>query len=118
LCRWRRCRKARAWKSMRSRWPATKVRQPRLQPILPANIGRGEVDILMSKELLALFRKTGALLDGHFVLRSGLHSREYFQCAILLQHTDSAERVCKMLTEKFGACACHSVISHDVVGTL
>ncbi len=37
----------------------------------------------MSEDLLALFRKTGALLDGHFILRSGLHSRQYFQCAIL-----------------------------------
>jgi orotate phosphoribosyltransferase len=35
----------------------------------------------MSDELLTLFRKTGALLDGHFILRSGLHTREYFQCA-------------------------------------
>jgi orotate phosphoribosyltransferase len=33
----------------------------------------------MSEELLTLFRKTGALLEGHFVLRSGLHSREYLQ---------------------------------------
>ena len=48
----------------------------------------------MSEDLLALFRKTGALLDGHFVLRSGLHSRQYFQCAILLQHTDIAAHVC------------------------
>ena len=46
----------------------------------------------MSDELLALFRKTGALLDGHFVLRSGLHSRQFFQCALLLQHTDIAAR--------------------------
>src|SRR5437667_687066 len=118
LCRWRRCRKARAWKSMRSRWPATKVRQPRLQPILPANIDRGKVDILMSKELLALFRKTGALLDGHFVLRSGLHSREYFQCAILLQHTDIAERVCKMLADKLRSFDCDSVISPALGGII
>src|SRR6059058_4233622 len=35
----------------------------------------------MDEDLLALFRKTGALLDGHFVLRSGLHSRQYFPSA-------------------------------------
>src|SRR5207237_9777246 len=52
-------------------------------PTHPANI-----DICMSEDLLALFRKTGALLDGHFVLRSGLHRRRYFQCAFLLQHTE------------------------------
>ena len=72
----------------------------------------------MSKELLALFRKTGALLDGHFVLRSGLHSREYFQCAILLQHTDIAERVCKMLTEKLRVFVCDSVISPALGGII
>ncbi len=54
----------------------------------------------MSEDLLALFRKTAALLDGHFVLRSGLHSRQYFQCAILLQHTDIAAEVCGQLADK------------------
>ena len=54
----------------------------------------------MSDDLLAVFRKTGALLDGHFVLRSGLHSRQYFQCALLLQYTDVAERICNMLADK------------------
>src|SRR5712691_4909335 len=72
----------------------------------------------MSKELLALFRKTGALLDGHFVLRSGLHSREYFQCAILLQHTDIAERVCKVLADKLRTFDCDSVISPALGGII
>ena len=57
----------------------------------------------MSEDLLALFRKTGALLDGHFVLRSGLHSREYFQCALLLQHTEIAAKVCGWLADKVRA---------------
>jgi len=72
----------------------------------------------MSKELLTLFRKTGALLDGHFVLRSGLHSREYFQCAILLQHTEIAERICKLLAEKLRAFVCDSVISPALGGII
>jgi len=72
----------------------------------------------MSEDLLALFRKTGALLDGHFVLRSGLHSRQYFQCAILLSHTDIAERVCKMLADKLGAFNCDSVISPALGGII
>jgi len=72
----------------------------------------------MSEDLLALFRKTGALLDGHFVLRSGLHSREYFQCAILLQHTDIAERVCKMLADKLRTFDCDSVISPALGGII
>jgi orotate phosphoribosyltransferase len=70
----------------------------------------------MSEELLALFRKTGALLDGHFVLRSGLHSRQYFQCAILLSHTDIAEHVCKLLADKLRTFNCDSVISPALGG--
>ena len=72
----------------------------------------------MSEDLLALFRKTGALLDGHFVLRSGLHSREYFQCAILLQYTDIAERVCEMLANKLRGFDCDSVISPALGGII
>src|SRR6266513_266088 len=72
----------------------------------------------MSEDLLALFRKTGALLDGHFVLRSGLHSRQYFQCAILLSHTDIADRVCKMLADKLGSFNCDSVISPALGGII
>src|SRR5205814_9549067 len=72
----------------------------------------------MSEELLALFRKTGALLDGHFVLRSGLHSRQYFQCAILLQHTDIAAQVCQMLADKLRRFDCDTVISPALGGII
>jgi orotate phosphoribosyltransferase len=70
----------------------------------------------MSQDLLALFRKTGALLDGHFVLRSGLHSRQYFQCALLLQHTNIAARVCGQLADKLRAFDCDAVISPALGG--
>src|SRR5213078_392338 len=105
-----RCPKERTSRSKSSPSLVT-ARAPSLT--LPAKI-----DILMSEDLLALFRKTGALLDGHFVLRSGLHSREYFQCAILLQHTDIAERVCKMLAEKLRGFDCDSVISPALGGII
>jgi orotate phosphoribosyltransferase len=72
----------------------------------------------MSEDLLALFRKTGALLDGHFVLRSGLHSRQYFQCAILLQHTDIAAQVCGQLANKLGQFDCDTVISPALGGII
>jgi orotate phosphoribosyltransferase len=72
----------------------------------------------MSNELLALFRKTGALLDGHFVLRSGLHSREYFQCALLLQHTDIAAKVCGWLADKVSQFDCDAVISPALGGII
>jgi orotate phosphoribosyltransferase len=72
----------------------------------------------MRNDLLALFRKTGALLDGHFVLRSGLHSRQYFQCAILLQHTEIAAKVCGWLADKLREFDCDSVISPALGGII
>ncbi|HEX4653660.1 MAG TPA: orotate phosphoribosyltransferase [Candidatus Udaeobacter sp.] len=72
----------------------------------------------MSEDLLALFRKTGALLDGHFILRSGLHSREYFQCAILLQHTEIAAQVCGQLANKLRNFSCDTVISPALGGII
>jgi orotate phosphoribosyltransferase len=72
----------------------------------------------MSEGLLALFRKTGALLDGHFVLRSGLHSRQFFQCALLLQHTDIAAEVCGRLAHKLRGIDCDAVISPALGGII
>ena len=69
-------------------------------------------------ELLDLFRSTNALLDGHFVLRSGLHSRQYFQCALLLQHTQIAARVCGALAEKVREVAAERVISPALGGII
>ena len=71
---------------------------------------------MTSEDLLALFRKTGALLDGHFVLRSGLHSRQFFQCALLLQHTEIAANVCGRLADKLRGIECDAVISPALGG--
>ncbi len=70
----------------------------------------------MSNELLTIFRKTGALLDGHFVLRSGLHSRQYFQCALVLQYPEIAERICRQLADKLRNLECDAVISPALGG--
>ena len=51
--------------------------------------------------LLSVFEKTGALLEGHFQLTSGLHSSRYLQCALVLQHPEHAEFVGRALAEKF-----------------
>jgi orotate phosphoribosyltransferase len=83
-----------------------------LAGILPADCPK------MSADLLALFRKTGALLDGHFILRSGLHSRQYFQCAILLQYTDIAAQVCGQLADKLREFDCDTVISPALGGII
>jgi orotate phosphoribosyltransferase len=72
----------------------------------------------MSEDLLGLFRQTGALLDGHFILRSGLHSREYFQCALLLQDTAIAAKVCGWLADKLRKFDCDTVISPALGGII
>ncbi len=51
-------------------------------------------------EALGIFRDTGALQEGHFVLRSGLHSRQYFQCALALQRMPVVERFGAVLAGK------------------
>jgi orotate phosphoribosyltransferase len=47
---------------------------------------------MTSAEAFNLFKETGALLEGHFVLRSGWHSRQYFQCALALEQMPIVER--------------------------
>lgn len=69
-------------------------------------------------EILPLFKQTNALLDGHFLLRSGLHSRQFFQCAILLQHTTIAARICAALAEKLSYVQADSVISPALGGLI
>ena len=51
-------------------------------------------------ELLDLFRHSGALLEGHFRLSSGLHSTGYLQCALVLQHPDFAEALGRAIAER------------------
>jgi len=69
-------------------------------------------------EVLDLFRQTGALLHGHFVLRSGLHSREFFQCALLLQDAAIAAKVCGWLADKLDVHEATTVISPAVGGII
>ena len=52
-------------------------------------------------EVMELFRKTGALLEGHFKLSSGLHSTVYLQCALVLQFSEHAEAFGRAIAEKF-----------------
>jgi len=53
-----------------------------------------------SNEILGIFTRTRALLEGHFVLRSGLHSGHYFQCAQVCQRMDAVERLAELLVAK------------------
>jgi len=52
------------------------------------------------ESVLELFRSTGAYLEGHFRLTSGLHSAEYLQCALVLQHPAAAEKLGRLLAEQ------------------
>jgi len=56
---------------------------------------------LKTEEVIERFRRTGALLEGHFVLSSGLHSTNYLQCALLLQHPAEATRFGNAIAERF-----------------
>ena len=56
---------------------------------------------MTSQEVLDLYKKTGALLTGHFLLSSGLHSEQYLQSALVLQQPDIATRLCADLAEHF-----------------
>ncbi|HID96036.1 MAG TPA: orotate phosphoribosyltransferase [Candidatus Latescibacteria bacterium] len=57
--------------------------------------------MLNEEEIMEIFRRTGALLSGHFQLTSGLHSSTYFQCAKVLQYPKYARKLCGELAEKF-----------------
>jgi len=56
--------------------------------------------MLSLKKSLDILKKTDALLEGHFVLSSGLHSSKYIQCAKLLSFPKKAEEICKSLSKK------------------
>ncbi len=56
--------------------------------------------MLSHKKSLNILKKTNAILDGHFVLSSGLHSPKYIQCARLLSFPKKAEKICKSLAYK------------------
>ena len=78
--------------------------------------------MMTEQEILQVFSDTGALLEGHFELRSKLHSDRYFQCANVLRYPRIAARLCDELVAKMNA-ACDigkidGVISPAVGGIL
>ena len=77
---------------------------------------------MTEQEILAIFSQTGALLQGHFELRSKLHSDRYFQCANVLRYPRIAARLCDELVAKLKASAdigaIDGVISPAVGGIL
>jgi orotate phosphoribosyltransferase len=71
---------------------------------------------MTNDEGLQLFRQTGALLEGHFILRSGLHSRQFFQCALALQQMPIVERFGVALAGELRGLGAVTVISPAMGG--
>src|ERR1700761_6987797 len=71
---------------------------------------------MTESEVLKVFRDSGALLEGHFVLRSGLHSRQFFQCALALQQMPTVERFGAALAAKVRDLGVATVISPAMGG--
>jgi len=73
---------------------------------------------MTEQEIIAMCQEAGALLEGHFLLRSGLHSNRFFQAALLLQYPEIAEKVCTELAAKFSGQEIATVISPAVGGLI
>ncbi|MBI3882368.1 MAG: orotate phosphoribosyltransferase [Verrucomicrobia bacterium] len=71
---------------------------------------------MTSSEALQIFRDSGALLEGHFVLRSGLHSRQFFQCALALQQMPVVERLGAALAARVRPLGAATVIAPAMGG--
>lgn len=71
---------------------------------------------MTGNEVLQIFRESGALLEGHFVLRSGLHSRQYFQCALALQQMPVVEKLGGELASKVRSLGAVTVVSPAMGG--
>ncbi|MBX7150635.1 orotate phosphoribosyltransferase [bacterium] len=71
-----------------------------------------------SEEVLNIFRKTGALLEGHFILTSGAHSPNYFQCAKVLQYPNYAQILCGEIGLHFAAHKIQAVVAPAVGGII
>src|SRR5262245_33686698 len=71
---------------------------------------------MLESDLLTLFRRSGALLEGHFRLTSGLHSPGYLQCALVLQHPRDASAIGAALGERVRSLGATCVLSPALGG--
>lgn len=71
---------------------------------------------MTSEKVIEIFRKTGALLEGHFILTSGYHSPHYFQCAKVLQYPEFNTMFSKTIADYFGKDKINVVISPAIGG--
>ncbi len=73
---------------------------------------------MTESEIVQIFRQHAALLEGHFVLSSGLHSDRYIQCALVLQYPRIAERLGSELAAKFGELSIQAVAAPALGGVI
>ncbi len=73
---------------------------------------------LSNEQILDIFKKTGALLEGHFLLTSGRHSNLYFQCARVLQYPEYTEQLCAIIADYFKNTEIDTVISPAMGGII
>jgi len=71
---------------------------------------------LSRDEILNIFKETEALLNGHFLLTSGRHSKVYFQCAKVLQYPNHNEKICEILANHFKSYEFDTVIAPAIGG--
>jgi orotate phosphoribosyltransferase len=71
---------------------------------------------MTKEEALQIFRDSGALLEGHFILRSGLHSRQFFQCALALQQMPVVEKLGAAMVAKLKPLGAVTVVSPAMGG--
>ena len=69
-----------------------------------------------NNNIIEVFKKTNALLTGHFLLTSGRHSNQYFQCAQVLQYPGPTEEICKIIADHFRNYDIDTVISPAIGG--
>lgn len=69
-------------------------------------------------DILKIFREYSALLEGHFILSSGLHSDRYIQCALVLQHPRVAEQLCAELGPRLGGLGARTVVAPALGGVI
>jgi len=67
-------------------------------------------------EVIRIFKESGALLEGHFVLRSGLHSAHFFQCAQVCQYLDKVTRLAELLVERLRGYGATTVVGPAMGG--
>jgi orotate phosphoribosyltransferase len=73
---------------------------------------------MTNQNIIEIFQKTNALLNGHFLLTSGRHSNQYFQCALVLQYPNYNEIICRRIADHFRDTEIDAVISPAIGGII